>query len=89
VLKNWCLSTPVAIETLGSWGPDATLLVSELGRRMAEVTGEPRSASFLRQRIDIAIHRSNATAILDTIPPVSAHFLACRDIVYVFYNFFV
>jgi len=26
-------STPVAIETLGTWGRDATLLVSELGRR--------------------------------------------------------
>jgi len=63
--------TPIAIETLGSWGPDATLLVSELGRRITMVTGELWLASFLCQRIDIAMQRGNAAAILGTIPPVS------------------
>jgi len=63
--------TSVAIETLGSWGPDATLLVSELGKSIAVVTGEPWSALILRQRIDIATQRGNAAAILGTIPPVS------------------
>jgi len=63
---------PVAIETLGSWGPDATLFVSVLGRQIALVTGEPRSASFLRQRIDIAMQRGIAAANLGTIPPVKA-----------------
>jgi len=63
--------TPVAIETLGSWGPDATLLISELDRRIALVTREPRSASVLRQRIDVVMQRGNAAAILGTIPTAS------------------
>jgi len=50
---------------------DAKLLISELGRRIALVTGEPRTASFLRQRIDVAMQRGNAAAILGTIPSVS------------------
>jgi len=51
----------------GSWGPDATLLISQLGRRIAVVTGELWSASF----IDIAMQRGSAAAILGPIPPVS------------------
>jgi len=38
---------------------------------VAVMTGKPRSASFLRQRIDRAMQRGNAAAILGTIPPVS------------------
>jgi len=59
--------TPFAIVTLGSWGLEATLLVLELGRRIAVVTGEPQSASFLRQRIHIAMQRGNAAAILPAV----------------------
>jgi len=64
--------TPVAIiiEILGSWRPDATLLVSELGRQIAVVTGEPWSTSILRQRIDIAMQQGNVAAIFGTIQPV-------------------
>ena len=54
---------------LGAWGPDASQLVSELSRRIAVVSGEPRLAAFLRQRIDVAMQRGNAPAILGTIPP--------------------
>jgi len=46
-------------------------LVSELGRRIAVVTGEPRLASLHRQRIDIDMQRGNAAAILGTISLVS------------------
>ena len=60
---------PVAVETLGAWGPDAFQLVFELGRRIAAVSGEPRSAAFLRQCTDVAMQRRNAVAIFGTIPP--------------------
>jgi len=63
--------TSVAIQTFGSWGSDDSLLVSELDRRTAVITGEPRSASLLRQRIDIAMQRGNTAAILGTVPLVS------------------
>ena len=49
---------PIAVETLGAWAADALTLTAELGRRIAALTGESRSTSFLRQRLDIAIQRA-------------------------------
>ena len=57
---------PVAIETSGVWGEQALELVTELGRRIAAVTFEPRSTAFLRQRISVAVQRGNAGCILGT-----------------------
>ena len=59
---------PVAIETLGAWGKDAQGLVSELGGRLAALTGDPRSLAFLRQRLGIAMQRGNAAAVRGTLP---------------------
>ena len=39
---------------------------SELGCRLKDKTGEPRSFQFLLQRIVVAIQRSNTAAILET-----------------------
>jgi hypothetical protein len=58
---------PVAIETSGVWGQRAMELVSEIGRRIAEVSHEPRSTSFLRQRLAVAVQRGNATCINGTL----------------------
>ena len=55
--------TPVAIDTSGVWGEDARDLIKELGRRIALVQLEPRSTSFLRQRISLAIQRGNSFCI--------------------------
>jgi len=59
---------PIAVETLGAWGADALVLTAELGGRIAVLTGESRSTSFLRQRLDMAIQRGNAAAIRGTMP---------------------
>ena len=59
---------PVAVETLGAWGEGAIDLTSDLGRRLAIVTGDLRATSFLRQRLDIAIQRGNSLAVRGTIP---------------------
>jgi len=59
--------SPVVVETLGVWGPEAISLVRESGRRMAGLTGEPRSAAFLRQRIDIALQWGNAASTMGTM----------------------
>ena len=59
---------PIAVETMGAWGADALALTAELGGRIAALTGEPRSTSFLRQRLDIAIQRGNAAAVRGTLP---------------------
>ena len=45
---------PFAIETSGVWGEQAMELVTKIGRRIAEVNHDPRSTSFLRQRISVA-----------------------------------
>jgi hypothetical protein len=57
---------PVAIETLGAWGEGAIDLTADLGRRLSVMTGDQRSTSFLRQRLDIAIQRGNSLAVRGT-----------------------
>jgi len=54
---------PFAIKTSGVWGDQAMHLITELGRRTAEVTHDPRSTAFLRQRISVAVQRGNAVCI--------------------------
>ena len=62
---------PVAIETSGVWGEQALSLVKENGRRIFEVTHDPRSTAFLRQRISVAVQRGNAACIYGTLAAFS------------------
>ena len=66
-LNTSCIFYPFAIETLGGWGPGAIKLSGEIGSKLAIKTGESRSTSFLRQRLDIAVQRGNAAAVRGTI----------------------
>ena len=59
---------PICIETLGAWGDSAKDLVRKIGARVREKTGEPRSTSFLIQRLALDVQRGNAAAVLGTIP---------------------
>jgi len=61
---------PFAIETSGVWGEKARDLVKEVGRRIKEGTHEPRSTTFLRQRLSVAVQRGNAFCILGTFREV-------------------
>jgi len=63
---------PFAIETVGSLGSKPKGLVKALGRRLSDVTGKPKSTTYLLQRISIALQRGNASSILGTIPSSSA-----------------
>ena len=60
-LGNNYIFCPFAVETLGTFGEEALSLVHELGKRIRDITGEPRSRLFLTQRISIAIQRGNLT----------------------------
>jgi len=40
------------------------------GARMAETNKKPRSTTFLRQRLSVAVQRGNAACILETLRPV-------------------
>ena len=58
---------PVAVETLGVFGPETRCFLWELGRRLKEATLEPLSHHFLLQRISVAVQRGNTAAILGSI----------------------
>ena len=59
---------PFAVETLGSWDNQAITFVNQLGSLLRNITSEPRSKSFLIQRISIAIQRGNAACVMGTFP---------------------
>ena len=62
---------PVATETMGCWGQMGLKFIQEVGRRIAETTGEDRSTSFLLQSLGMAIQRGNAMSVLGTIPDMT------------------
>ena len=53
----------VAIETLGPINKDGQALISNLGRRLSAVSGDPRETSFIFQRLSIISQRCNAASI--------------------------
>lgn len=59
-LKSCYTFVPVAFETSGVWGSEARTLLKTLGRRIVSRGYDPRSGSYLAQRISIAIQRGNS-----------------------------
>ena len=45
----------ICVETIGPWGPNGLKFVCEVGRRISEECGGPRSTVFLMQAIGMAI----------------------------------
>ena len=64
---------PVAVETMGVFGPEARSFLRELGHRIANTTQYPLSHLYLRQRISVAVQRGNTAAILG--PTVGSDYL--------------
>ena len=62
------LFVPVAIETLGPINSEGAEFLSDLGSRIASVSGDPRETTFLFQRISIAIQRGNALSFQGCFP---------------------
>lgn len=54
---------PVSLENLGSVSSSTSAFLTEVGRRISRVSGDPREGSFLRQRISICIQRFNAVIL--------------------------
>ena len=59
---------PICIETLGPMGEEAAAFFADVGQRIATATGEPRSKTFLMQRLSIAVQQGNAACVLGTVP---------------------
>ena len=55
---------PIAVETMGVYGESTGVIIRAIGRRLVEVTGDPREANWFRQNLDIAVQRGNAFSIL-------------------------
>ena len=55
---------PIAIETLGVFGPSSKIIIQEIGRRISVKTGDKREAMWFKQRLSIAVQRGNAASIL-------------------------
>ena len=60
--------TPVAAETMGSWGKLGLQFIQELGARIKDITGEKDSTSYLFQTLGMAIQRGNAASIIGSLP---------------------
>ncbi len=59
---------PIAFETLGGMGTSTQDFIKQLGKRIRERTGEPRSSHFLRMILSLAVQTGNAGCVLETIP---------------------
>ena len=63
---------PVAVETLGPLANEAQLFLAKIGRRATLCTADPPEATFLYQRISVAIQRFNAVCLANSLT-VSHH----------------
>jgi hypothetical protein len=57
---------PVAVETQGPINETACDLLSDLGRRIARLSGDVRESSFLFQRISVVVQRFNSVLLHDS-----------------------
>ena len=55
---------PIAVETTGVYGVSTGLVLRAIGRRLVEVTGEPRESGWFLQNLALAVQRGNAFSIL-------------------------
>jgi hypothetical protein len=53
---------PVAFETLGPINQSGVEFISEIGRRLEQVSGDARERFFLFQRLSITVQRFNSVA---------------------------
>jgi len=53
---------PVAVESMGPLGQEASEFLTDLGRRLSVITDDARETSHLFQRVSVLIQRYNAVA---------------------------
>ena len=60
--------TPIAVETLGTWGAEGARFIADIAHRLTDASGDPIAPSFLWQRLSIAVQRGNATCLKLCLP---------------------
>ena len=63
---------PIAVETLGVLNSSARLLLSDLGRRITNISGEARELSFLFQRVSVLVQLSTPFCCTTVCRPLIA-----------------
>jgi len=64
-LENEYIFMTLGLESSGVCDKEALQLTKELGKALADRTGEDRLTSFLRQRLSLEVQRGNAQIILE------------------------
>ena len=64
-MSSQCEFVPIAVESHGPINRDALQFLSELGRRLAETTGDFRASSIIFQRISVVVQRLNSVLLHD------------------------
>ena len=77
-LSSTHLFVPIALETLGPVCEAALGLLSTLGSRLTERSGDPRGRSFLFQRLSVAIKRGNSVALHGTFGELNPTWVATK-----------
>ncbi|XP_037027893.1 uncharacterized protein LOC119068426 isoform X2 [Bradysia coprophila] len=57
-----------AVESLGPWAKESVDLLNKIGANLIRTTGEPKSRTYLFQRVSLAIQHRNAMCIISSIP---------------------
>ena len=53
---------------MGPWCVEGKEWVRSLGRKMINMTGDPKAKSYLIQKISLAIQKGNAISIMTALP---------------------
>ena len=62
----------IAVETLGPINTSGSALLSCIGKRISQASGDPRETAFLFQRISIWLQRYNALSLRSSFGNFSA-----------------
>ena len=66
-LSSTYLFEPMAVENLGAFSSSTLNVLSDLGRRINDKSGDARETAYLFQRISVAIQRFNSVLLHDTL----------------------
>ena len=66
-LSSTYLFEPMAVENLGAFSSSTLNVLSDLGRRINDKSGDARETAYLFQRISVAIQRFNSVLSHDTL----------------------
>ena len=64
---DFCVQ-PISVDVFGGMGESTAPFITELGAKIITKSGDKKAASFLKQRLSIAVQMGNSACILETLP---------------------